>query len=337
MKKLMLLARSRLRHAAARSAPAPAGSCRGSCACTSCRARSGPGCSRPSRRRRACRAGRRCRRRSSAAAAPRSTAARVPVVEVEVALRADGVGGAVALVADRRRCRTACRPPGCPRGRRCGRSARARSRACQPSPGGQHLVEAARARRIERALDERVSAHRRRPLSSLQVVRSVSAKPRAVLGPRQRGTRRRGRRGSPRLTAQLDRRAARSVVAGSSGCGVLRRGPPACPSRRAARRARPASTCPATQRERARRRRRPPCTKKFTFGDEVALAEPVLAELDEEVVARVAVEVVAQLLVAPVAEAARATRARVAVPGDRVVPAAACPPTIEQSTRPMSE
>ena len=63
-----------------RCAPAPAGSCRGSCACGACPAHSAPYCSRRSRRRPACRAGRRCRRRCAAWACRDSRAARVPVV-----------------------------------------------------------------------------------------------------------------------------------------------------------------------------------------------------------------------------------------------------------------
>ena len=76
--------------------------------------------------------------------------------------------------------------------------------------------------------------------------------------------------------------------------------------------------------------------KKFTFGDDVLLAEPVFAELDEEVVARVAVKVVARLLVA-LAPVPRLDERRVAEWPASV----SCQPqvsaTIEQSTRPMSE
>ena len=60
-------------------------------------ARSAPCCSRPRRRRPACRGGRRCRRRSSAARCPRSRSAACRS-SGRVRLRADGVRRAVALV-----------------------------------------------------------------------------------------------------------------------------------------------------------------------------------------------------------------------------------------------
>ena len=76
-------------------------------------------------------------------------------------------------------------------------------------------------------------------------------------------------------------------------------------------------------------------TKKFTLDAEIALAEAVLAELDQEVVAGVAVEVVALLLIAALAE--RVARGR-ASPKPVIV---SCQPavssTIDARMRPMSE
>ena len=61
--------------------------------------------------------------------------------------------------------------------------------------------------------------------------------------------------------------------------------------------------------------------EEIHVGDDVALPEPVLAELEEQVVPPVAVKVVAQLLIGPLAET-RARLLRSSEPGDRVVPAA---------------
>ena len=61
---------------------------------------------------------------------------------------------------------------------------------------------------------------------------------------------------------------------------------------------------PGTHAARRRRRHRP--HEEVHVGHQVALAQPVLAQLDEEVVVRVAVEVVARVLVAPSPNRARA-------------------------------
>ena len=86
MKKLMLLGEIALAHAVAAVARARSRKLSRQSACASCRARSAPDCSRPRRRRRACRGARRCRRRSSAATLPLAgQSGGVPVGQVDVA------------------------------------------------------------------------------------------------------------------------------------------------------------------------------------------------------------------------------------------------------------
>ena len=102
---------------AARRARRRAGSCRGSYACSAFPAHSAPCCSPARRRRRACRDGRRYRRRWSASDCRGSNTARCPSSDKGSSAGAACVAGRSAR-ADRRGCRTAYRRPDCLRDRR---------------------------------------------------------------------------------------------------------------------------------------------------------------------------------------------------------------------------
>ena len=189
----------------------------------------------------------------------------------------------------------------------------------RPALAGRQRDVDGRVARIERALHHARRSSRRPPISSdvgLGVARSRARSRGATAGSDRRRAARR-----PSLDRAARPAAARSVGAGSSGCGVFdsttsvsisKRSSTAAPGAAVARRPRPARPSSST----------PTSHEEVHVGDDVALAEAVLAELDQQVVARVAVKVVAQLLVATRRRSWRRAAAASPQPRDGVVPAA---------------
>ncbi len=189
------------------------------------------------------------------------------------------------------------------------------------------------ARGIERALRHAEVLIARLP--SRRRTRSVSAKPRpfsgrdsaaAVVGRGRRPGADRQPTGGGAYCAAPDRAGA--------ACSTAR---PACPSRRAARRRRPARLLPGTHAQRRRRRRRRRATKKFTLATRSRLPRPCLPSSTRKLSRALRWKSLRSVLVARPRRSARAPspaspHARRSCRASRT-----CPRRSSSSTRPMSE